>query len=125
MERKFLAPLTSGFDPPPSNYRLPDRDSLSSASRYCYSDFPRRESDPYLPRHQDTKAYLDDYANHFRLRPHIRLNRKVTRLQKAADYAHTGRWTLTTVDAKSKGSSFGSCIVRKAAIDGPVSLPVR
>ena len=69
---------------------------------YCYSDFPRRKASPWLPRHQDTKAYLDDYAHEFRLRPHIRLNRKVTRLQKAHDYDATGRWTLTTVNAQSQ-----------------------
>ena len=41
--------------------------------------------------------YFEMYADHFNLRPHIQLNRRVLHVDKADDYAATGRYRVVYV----------------------------
>lgn len=60
-----------------------------------FSDFPVPDDYPlYLP-YYEVKRYLDSYADHFNLRPYIKLNHEVTHLKQLADT----RWRLTVVDS--------------------------
>ena len=46
------------------------------------SDFPMPDEFNTFPTHSEIVAYLDSYADHFKLRPHIHLNVKVDRVEK-------------------------------------------
>lgn len=59
---------------------------------YCYSDFPMPKSYPEWPSGPQVQAYLESYANHFNLMPHIRLNTEVQSAVQGAD----NRWTQTS-----------------------------
>lgn len=58
---------------------------------YHLSDFPMPKHYPEWPSGQQVQQYLNDYADHFRLKPLIRLSTTVTRASQSAD----GRWTVT------------------------------
>jgi len=58
---------------------------------YCLSDFPMPKSYPEWPSGQQVQAYLNDYADHFGLKPLIRLSTPVTHATQQAD----GRWSVT------------------------------
>lgn len=46
------------------------------------SDFPMPDEFNTFPTHQQIISYLDSYADHFELRPHIHLNVRVDRIEK-------------------------------------------
>ena len=46
------------------------------------SDFPMPDEFNTFPTHSEIVSYLDSYVDHFKLRPHIRLNVKVDRVEK-------------------------------------------
>lgn len=53
---------------------------LISSKRYSeYLDFPFPPETPDYPSHRDLAAYFRAYADHFRLRPHLRLRTSVVR----------------------------------------------
>jgi cation diffusion facilitator CzcD-associated flavoprotein CzcO len=49
------------------------------------SDFPIPKSNPNFLPHSAVLEYLKNYANHFKLMPHIKLYRQVERVQKEGD----------------------------------------
>lgn len=58
---------------------------------YCLSDYPMPKHYPEWPTGQQVQAYLNDYADHFGLKPLIRLSTPVTHAAQGPD----GRWTVT------------------------------
>ncbi|PIK46828.1 Dimethylaniline monooxygenase [Apostichopus japonicus] len=69
----------------------------SSRQMMCYSDFSfPRDTPPYIPGKALLK-YYQDYAEHFRLRPHIQFHSTVTRVEKTEDFAKTGQWRVTVL----------------------------
>jgi dimethylaniline monooxygenase (N-oxide forming) len=58
---------------------------------YCLSDFPMPKHYPEWPSGQQVQEYLNDYADHFGLKPLIRLSTPVSRAVQDAD----GRWSVT------------------------------
>jgi cation diffusion facilitator CzcD-associated flavoprotein CzcO len=52
---------------------------------YCYSDFPMPDHYPELPTSQQVYEYLDSYARHFGVVPHIRFRTAVDRLGRRPD----------------------------------------
>lgn len=58
---------------------------------YCLSDFPMPKHYPEWPSGQQVQEYLNDYADHFNLKPLIRLSTPVTHAAQGSD----GRWTVT------------------------------
>jgi cation diffusion facilitator CzcD-associated flavoprotein CzcO len=58
---------------------------------YHLSDFPMPKHYPEWPSGQQVQAYLNDYADHFKLKPLIRLSTPVTHAAQSAD----GRWSVT------------------------------
>jgi dimethylaniline monooxygenase (N-oxide forming) / hypotaurine monooxygenase len=57
----------------------------------AFSDYPFPDATADFPERADVLAYLHDYADHFQLRKHIRLNSVV----EAAVRTETGHWQLT------------------------------
>ncbi|XP_078592483.1 dimethylaniline monooxygenase [N-oxide-forming] 2-like [Branchiostoma floridae x Branchiostoma japonicum] len=69
----------------------------SSKEMMSFSDFPfPKDTPPYLPYHR-VYTYLQDYAQHFDLKKHIRFGTQVRRIEKTEDFDETGRWDVRTV----------------------------
>lgn len=54
----------------------------SSTFLSCFSDFPAPKGSPDFFTHRQYIQYLDQYADHFKLRPHIRFNRQIIHIQQ-------------------------------------------
>lgn len=68
----------------------------SSKMMLNFSDFPFSPSDPpYMPWKM-VNEYYAAYADHFKIRPHIRFNTEVTKVEQAEDYELLGRWSVTS-----------------------------
>lgn len=70
------------------NGRSPAYRSLhinSEARVTGYRDFPLPEDAALFPSHEEIRAYLEAYAERFDLRPHIRFNTEVARVEPAGD----------------------------------------
>jgi hypothetical protein len=83
------------------NWRYDNDNGVSAAYRSLhidtsrknlqYPDFPTPDDLPDFPSHWQVMQYLEDYANHFGIRPHIRFRTSVTKVEPAAD----GQWAVT------------------------------
>ena len=62
----------------------------------AYPSHPFPPSTPLFPHARLVKDYLDDYANHFHLHPHIQLNTSVTQLKWDGSF-----WKVTTSTGES------------------------
>jgi cation diffusion facilitator CzcD-associated flavoprotein CzcO len=73
---------------------------ISSKSLSSFEDYPMPSDYPDFPSHQQMRAYFEDYAGHFGLIPHIRLQTHVEKASLRPD----GRWmvTLTGPDGASE-----------------------
>jgi len=58
---------------------------------YSFSDFPMSKDYPEWPTGAQIYAYLCDYAQHFGVQPHIRLNTEIRALARS----QTGGWQVT------------------------------
>ncbi|PIK34855.1 putative dimethylaniline monooxygenase [Apostichopus japonicus] len=59
-----------------------------------FSDFPLpADCSPYIT-HQECLKYLNDYADHFKLRAYINFNHVITKIEQASDYDVTGKWRV-------------------------------
>ena len=67
---------------------------ISSKSLTAYTDFPMPRHWPAYPDHRLCLDYLRAYASHFALRPHIRTNPPVERVEPLAG----GGWRIGTSD---------------------------
>ncbi len=64
----------------------------TSRNNLGYSDFPIPADKPDFLSHSELLSYLESYADHFGIRPHIRFNTAVTAVEKTGD----GAWRVTT-----------------------------
>ncbi|WP_020521300.1 flavin-containing monooxygenase [Catelliglobosispora koreensis] len=65
---------------------------ISSKPFTQFPDFPMPDDWPDYPKHTQVLAYLDHYADHFGLRPHIWFGSEVVRVEPAEN----DRWDVTT-----------------------------
>ena len=63
---------------------------ISSKKLSGFADWPMPDDYPDFPSHRQLLAYFQSYAAKFDLEPHIRLRRRVTKVERRAD----GRWTV-------------------------------
>lgn len=96
----------------------------SSKDMMAFSDFPMpAEYPPYLPWEIFAK-YLQDYASHFQLAKHIRLNTRVMDVSPADDHDKTGRWAVKYVNGDSKAepetSFFDNVVVCAGFFKSPI-----
>jgi cation diffusion facilitator CzcD-associated flavoprotein CzcO len=63
---------------------------ISSKKWSEFEDYPVPADYPDFPSHRQMLAYFNGYADHFQLRPYIRLGTQVERAELAAD----GRWSV-------------------------------
>lgn len=83
------------------NWRYGNDNGMSSAYRSLhidtsrrnlqYSDFPTPDDLPDFPSHWQVMAYLEAYADHFGIRPHIRFRTEVASVVPQSG----GRWRVT------------------------------
>lgn len=86
---------------------------ISSKPFTQYPDFPMPDSWPDYPHHGLLLSYLERYADHFELRPHIWLGTEVVRVVPAPD----DRWDVTTRSTtRSAGRGGGERTTRYAAV---------
>lgn len=78
---------------------------ISSKRRTEFTDFPMSDAVADYPSHRDMLAYFKDYATHYQLYPHIRLNTTVEKAEPNAD----GTWRLRFNDG-SEGNYAGVVI---------------
>ncbi len=69
---------------------------ISSKPFTQYPDFPMPDSWPDYPHHSQVLSYLERYADHFDLRPHIWFGTEVVHVEPAPD----GYWDVTTRGAR-------------------------
>lgn len=82
----------------------------SSRYRSAISDYPFPDDTDDFPTWRQMWHYLEGYADHFDLRPHIRLNSKVTRLSRAG-----GEWVVDVAGPAGDGAA-----VRRETFDKAV-----
>jgi cation diffusion facilitator CzcD-associated flavoprotein CzcO len=70
----------------------------TSRDMLCFKDFPMDDRLPDYPHHTQIKDYLDDYADAFGLREHIRFRTEVQRAHRFAG----GGWQLHTNDGQTR-----------------------
>ncbi|TWU29535.1 flavin-containing monooxygenase [Bythopirellula polymerisocia] len=70
---------------------------ISSKRLTEYTDFPMPEEYPEFPGHELVHAYLQDYARHFDLLPHIRFNTTVERIEPSAS-----KWRITLAGGETR-----------------------
>ncbi|KAL1854511.1 hypothetical protein VTK73DRAFT_8733 [Phialemonium thermophilum] len=68
------------FTPEDKTSVLPSTVANVSKERNCFTDFPFPEETPSLCPASEVEKYLEQYADHFNLRPRIRLGTLVTRV---------------------------------------------
>jgi thioredoxin reductase len=73
---------------------------ISSKPFTQFPDFPMPDDWPDYPKHTQVLAYLDHYADHFELRPHIWFGTEVVK----AEPADGDRWDVTTRGTAGYGS---------------------
>ncbi|XP_072179224.1 flavin-containing monooxygenase 5-like [Diadema setosum] len=66
-----------------------------SKEMMAYSDYAFDNTLPPFIRAPDLLAYYRGYADHFKLRKHIRFNTEVVDVQPTKDFSETGRWLVT------------------------------
>ena len=82
---------------------------ISSKPFTQFPDFPMPDSWPDYPHHSQLLSYLERYADHFELRPHVWFGTEVVRVEPADG----GRWDVTT---RSTGGYGAERIQRYAAV---------
>ncbi|CAD5205595.1 unnamed protein product [Bursaphelenchus okinawaensis] len=70
----------------------------TSKEMSAYSDFVPDAEDANFMHHTKLWKYLDRYADTFDLKKYIRFNHRVTNVERASDYARTGRWLVSYTD---------------------------
>jgi hypothetical protein len=60
------------------------RDQRATSSKYYlgFSDFPIPDSDPEFVSHEQYLSYLESYAEHFQIKPHIRFGHKTVNVRR-------------------------------------------
>ncbi|XP_019752080.1 dimethylaniline monooxygenase [N-oxide-forming] 5-like [Hippocampus comes] len=87
----------------------PDRASIyhsviinTSKEMMCFSDFPIPAHFPNYMHNTLIMDYFRMYADHFKLRKHIRFNTKVLRVNQRADFSRSGQWDVETENQEGK-----------------------
>ncbi|XP_074603122.1 flavin-containing monooxygenase 5-like [Brevipalpus obovatus] len=93
-------------------YRDDDVDGLASVMRSTiinsskemssYSDFPPPPEFPNYMHNTLMHEYFERYAEHFGVRPFIKFEHKVLKLEPNDDYDQTGRWHATVENLRTK-----------------------
>ena len=91
-----------------------------SRQRNCYTDFPWTPDDaPDYPTAEQIEQYINAYADHFRLRPHCRLETAVERIVRAAD----GHGWVVRSRAQGAGSTTEERFEKVLVTTGTYSKP--
>ncbi|XP_060722703.1 si:dkey-239i20.2 isoform X2 [Tachysurus vachellii] len=74
----------------------------TSKEMMCFSDFPIPAHFPNYMHNSYIMDYFYMYADHFQLRPYIRLQTKVLNVIQRPDFAQSGQWDIETEDKDGK-----------------------
>ncbi|XP_067118653.1 flavin-containing monooxygenase 5-like [Centruroides vittatus] len=93
-------------------YRDSDEEGLASVTKStiinsskemtAVSDFPPPKEYPNYMHNTMMFKHIRLYAEKFDLMPHIKFHHRVERIVRADDYDSTGKWTIASVNSKSK-----------------------
>jgi len=70
-----------------------------SKHNYSFSDFPFPDDVQDYPHWSQMAQYVNDYVDHFKIRPHIRFRQTVQRVTKAAPGSDGANWALHIEEA--------------------------
>lgn len=100
-----------------SSRRYPGLSTQNPKETYAFSDWPMPQNYPEWPDGAQMQAYLQSYADHFRVTPHIRFN---TPIVAVAPAANGEGWTLTqATGATTQAHTFDWLV----ACNGIFSIP--
>ncbi|CAJ0951756.1 unnamed protein product, partial [Mesorhabditis belari] len=116
------------YKPNPTDLSNVMRGTVINTSKeiLAYSDFPPDENLPNFMHHSLLHRYLEDYCTHHDLWRNIKLQHKVTSVERTADYSDTGRWNVTFVDlttGKEGKQIFDGVMVASGHQDTPYYPP--
>lgn len=74
-----------------SSRRYPGLATQNPKETYCFSDWPMPDDYPERPTGSQMRAYLQSYADHFSITPHIRFHSKVEKVNRKAG---EGGWNI-------------------------------
>ncbi|CAJ0604335.1 unnamed protein product [Cylicocyclus nassatus] len=70
----------------------------TSKEMTAYSDFPPEPTMANFMHNSEMYRYLNNYADHYDLKKHIKFDHKVLDIERSNDYKETGQWTVTFED---------------------------
>ncbi|KAE9555400.1 hypothetical protein FO519_001412 [Halicephalobus sp. NKZ332] len=70
----------------------------TSKEMTAYSDFPPPADFANYMHNRQMLEYLKAYAEHFKLKKHIKFNHQVLSIERSEDYCTTGEWEVTYID---------------------------
>lgn len=91
---------------------------ISSRKTTEYSDFPMPSSWPDFPSARQMLEYLNAYADHHQLRPHIRLSTRVVDI--APEDPDRGTWGVTFTRSSSAGAGVEGALREKKIYEGVI-----
>jgi thioredoxin reductase len=104
-------PLTSGV--------WPLMRTNTSHVMTCFSDLPHPPDVCVYPTNQQVRAYLERYARHFDLLPHLRLGTRVSQVTRSP---HGPPWTVRySTNGTSHAQPFSKVIIASGAYNHPVT----
>lgn len=86
--------------------RYPGLGTQNPRDTYAFSDFPMPDDYPEWPSGQQVQAYLQSYANHFGVTPHLSLG---TEIVEATPRAGAPGWTIATRPAGGASDGPATC----------------
>lgn len=91
---------------------------ISSKTMTEFAEFPMKEETPDYPRHDQMRAYFQDYAQHFDLYKHYEFSTRVLRLEPEGE-----GWLVTTErDGVSRTRRFQGVLIANGTLHHP-NLP--
>jgi cation diffusion facilitator CzcD-associated flavoprotein CzcO len=86
---------------------------------YRYSDFPMPKEFPEWPSGAQVHQYLNNYVDHFKIRPCIRFNTTVTNIAERTDGKAGWDVAIETADGQSATQSFDFVVVCNGTFSNP------
>lgn len=88
---------------------------ISSKTMTEFAEFPMHESVATYPRHNELKAYFQEYARHFGLYDHFEFNTRVVRVEPESD----GWQIVTEHDGRQQRRSFDGVLIANGTLHYP------
>lgn len=86
---------------------------------YSYTDFPMPKNLPEWPKGEQVYQYLNDYVDHFKVRPHIQFNTMVCAVTEREDGQPGWDVAVETIDGHATTTAFDFVVVCNGTFSDP------